>query len=71
MFSASVIDIDKFLNLKTRIKFKMIIPEQYWDYLNVFDENKINQLPPIHGKKVNHDIQLLKEKTNGFLGAVI
>ena len=40
----------------------MIILEQYWDYLNLFDENETNQLPPIRGEKVNHEIELLKKK---------
>ena len=31
-------------------------------YLNVFDEDKTNQLPPIRGKKINHEIELLEEK---------
>ena len=39
--------------------------------MNVFDENKINQLPPICGKKINHEIKLLGKKTNGLLGPVI
>ena len=65
MFSANMADIDKTLNLKPKIKFKTIIPEHYWGYLNVFDENEINQLPPIRGKGINHEIELLeKEKKN-------
>ena len=62
MFSASMVDIDKILNVKPKIKFKMIIPEQYWNYLNVFIENETNQLPPIRGEKINHEIELLKKK---------
>ena len=62
MFSASIADIDKALNVKPRIKPKTIVPEQYWDYLNVFDEDEINQLPPIRGKGINHGIELLEEK---------
>ena len=64
-------DIDKILRVKLKIKFKTIIPEQYWDYLNVFDEDATNQLPPIRGEKIDHEIELLKKKTNGPLGAVI
>ena len=62
MFSANMVDIDKILNVKPKIKFKTIILEQYWGYLNVFDENKTNQLPPICGKKINHGIELLEEE---------
>ena len=62
MFSASMADIDKILNVKPKIKFKTIIPEQYWDYLNVFDEDETNQLPPIRGKRINHEIELLEKE---------
>ena len=51
VFSTNMVDIFKILNVKPKIKPKTIIPEQYWDYLNVFDENETNQLPPIRGKK--------------------
>ena len=40
MFSASMTDIDKTFNVKPKIKLKTIILEQYWDYLNVFNENE-------------------------------
>ena len=62
MFSASMADIDKALNVKPRIKFKTIVSEQYWDYLNVFDEDEANQLPPIRGKGIDHEIELLEEE---------
>ena len=62
MFSASMVDIDKILTVKPKIKPKTIISEQYGDDLNVFDENETNQLPPIRGEKKNHDIELLKKK---------
>ena len=42
--------------------FKTIVPEQYWDILNVFDEDETNQLPPIRGKGINHEIELLEEE---------
>ena len=64
-------DIDKILNVKPKIKFETIIPEQYWCYLNVFNGNEINQLTPIRGKKIIHEIELLEEKKNGFLGSAI
>ena len=35
-------DIDKVLNVKLRIKFKTVTLGQYWDYLNVFDEDEAN-----------------------------
>ena len=62
VFSSSMADIDKALNVKPKIKFKTIILEQYWGYLNVFDENETNQLPPIRRKKINHEIELLEEE---------
>ena len=57
-----MVDIDKALNVKPKIKFKTIIPEQYWGYLNVFDENKTNQLPPNRGKNINYEIELLEKE---------
>ena len=58
----SMADVDKTLNVKSKMKPKTIIPEQYWDYLNVFDEDETNQLPPIRGKRINHEIELLEEE---------
>ena len=55
-------DIDKTLNMKPKMKPKTIIPEQYWDYLNVFDEDETNQLPPTRVKKINHEIELLEKE---------
>ena len=68
-----MVGIDKILNVKPKLKFKTIIPEQYWGYLKVFDENETNQLPSSRGRKINHAIELLEKgkKTNGLLGAVI
>ena len=69
-----MIDIDKILNVKPKIKFKMIIPKQCWDYLNVFDENETNQLPSIRGKKNkprNRIVGKGKKETNGPLVPVI
>ena len=57
-----MVDIDKTLNVKPKIKPKTKVPEQYWGYLNVFDENEANQLPPTRGKKINHEIELLEEE---------
>ena len=54
VFSTSMVDINKILNVKSNIKFKTIVFEQYWGYLNVFDENETNQLPPTRGKKIKH-----------------
>ena len=53
IFSASMADIDKILKMKPKINTKTIILEHYWDYLNVFDEKKANQLPPIRGFGIN------------------
>ena len=62
VFSASMADIDKALNVKPRIKLKTVVPEQYWDYLDVFDEDEANQLPPVRGKGIDHEIELLEEE---------
>ena len=56
-FSTSMAYIDKILKMKPKINAKTIIPEQYWDYLNVFNENEANQLPPIRGPGINHQKQ--------------
>ena len=74
--SANKASIDKMLNVKPKIKFKTIIPEQYWDYLNVFDEDETNQLPPFRGQGINHQIELMEEekrrrKSQHPLGPVI
>ena len=57
-----MVDIKNYLNVKPKIIFKTIIPEQYWGYLNVFDEDETNQLPTIRGEKINHEIELLEKK---------
>ena len=49
IFSASMADIDKILKMKPKVNAKTIVLEHYWDYLNVFDEEEANQLPPIWG----------------------
>ena len=56
-----MVDIDENLNVKPKIKLIKIIPEQYWGYINVFDEIETNQLPQI--RKKNHEIELLEKKT--------
>ena len=62
IYSTDIAEINKILNVKPKIKPKTIIPEQYWGYLNVFDEEEKNQLPPIRGKGINHGIELLEKK---------
>ena len=57
-----MVDIDKILKMKPKINAKTIITEHYWDYLNVFDEKEANQLPPIRGFGINHQIELLEEE---------
>ena len=54
-------DIDKILKIKPKVNAKTIVPEHCWDYLNVFDEKKTNQLLPIRGFGINHQIELLEE----------
>ena len=58
-----MVDIDKVLNLKPKIKLKAEIFEQYWGYFNIFDEIEINQLPLIRGQQINHEIELLRKNT--------
>ena len=50
-------NIYKILNVKPRIKFKTIIPEQYWSYLNVFGKMKqINYHQFVGEKKQNRAV---------------
>ena len=71
--SANMADIDKILNVKPKIKSKKIMPEQYWGYLKVFDENEINHLPNSWEKNKlrNRAIGRRREETNDPLGTVI
>ena len=55
-------DIDKILNVKLKIKPKTKVLEQYWGYLNVFNEDETNQLPSTRGKKIDHEIELLEKE---------
>ena len=55
-------DIDKILKMKPKVNAKTIILEHYCDYLNVFDEEETNQLPPIRGPRIDHHIELLEEE---------
>ena len=57
-----MVDIDKSLKMKPKINAKTIVPEHYWDYLNVFDEKEAGQLPPIRGVGINHQIELLEKE---------
>ena len=54
-------DIDKALRVKPRVEPKTIVAEKYWDYLDVFDAEEANQLPPIRGQGIDHQIELLEE----------
>ena len=60
--SASMADIDKILKMKPKVELKTIVLEQYWDHLNVFDEEETNQLPPIRGFGIDHQIELLEKE---------
>ena len=73
IFSASMVDIDKVLKMKSKVEPKTIILEQYWDHLNVFDEEEANQLPSIRRFGINHQIELLerKRRNRSSPGAVI
>ena len=61
VFAASIADINKALdklNRKERaMDLKELIPQQYHDYLQVFDPKQANKLPP-HRKGVDHEIKI-------------
>jgi len=65
VFSASLADIQKALSPKKVIDPRTILPEQYMDFLKLFDQKEADKLPPLRGKGVDHKIDLiLDEKGN-------
>jgi len=58
VFSASMADIDKALRVKTPTDPRTKLPEQYHEFLAAFDRAEADKLPPIRGRKVDHQIAL-------------
>ncbi len=67
VFSASMADIQKALKTKTKTDPRTKLPQQYYDYLDVFDQKAAEKLPPARGpgrKKAGTDLNnLLRLKT--------
>ena len=61
VFAASLADIDKALAVKTYIDPRTKLPKHFHQYLDVFDQSKAEQLPPVRGKGVDHSIELVPE----------
>lgn len=58
VFSATMADIDKALRIKTHTDPRTKLPQHYWNWLNAFDQEKAEQLPPLRGKDTDHQITL-------------
>lgn len=64
IFSASMADIDKALaKREKRTDPRTKLPEEYHEFLDLFDHVKAELLPPLRGAKIDHEIEL--EKENG------
>ena len=54
-------------HLKIRVYDRMTYKKNYpfeFYYLNIFDKNGADQLTPVCGEKINHEIELLGKKRN-------
>ena len=61
IFAASIADIDKALQPKKRVDVKALLPEQYWEYYDLFDPKEAEKLPPLRGPGIDHKIELEPE----------
>jgi hypothetical protein len=61
-FAASMADIEKALAKKKRTDPRTKLPEVYRDWLDVFDREQANKLPPHRGPGVDHAIKLIPDK---------
>ena len=57
IFLASIVNIDKALHIKEVIDPRMRLPEHYYQYLDVFDQKAVDQLPP-YQPGADHKIEL-------------
>ena len=56
VFAASMADINKALQTKSKTDPKLKLPERYHQFLDVFDRSQAEKLPPVRGKGVDHAI---------------
>ncbi|OJD12238.1 hypothetical protein ACJ73_09388, partial [Blastomyces percursus] len=55
-------DTQKALEVKKKkVDPRTVLPEQYHEFLDVFDRKEADKLPPFRGKRVDHEIGLLKK----------
>jgi hypothetical protein len=58
VFSATMTDINKALKVKVRTDPKLVLPEHYHEFLDVFSKDKADELPRHRGLGVDHSIPL-------------
>ena len=60
LFAVSMADIDKALAPKQHGDPKKLLPTQYHEFLDLFNRQKAEELPPHRGKGIDHGIELIK-----------
>jgi hypothetical protein len=65
IFAASLQDIEKALRHKAYTDPRSKLPQHYHHYLEVFDRNRADQLPPLRGPQVDHRIELVDHDEKG------
>jgi len=58
IFAASLADIQKALRPKEKSDPYTKLPLQYHEYLDIFDQQAAEKLPPLRGAKIDHKIEL-------------
>ena len=61
LFSASLTDIEKALRPKERIDPRTKLPKEYWKFLPLFDQDNAENLPPVRGSGIDHQIDLIPD----------
>lgn len=65
IFAASMKDIEKALQGKKHSDPRVKLPHHYHDYLDVFDREIADRLPPHRGPQVDHRIELIEQDEKG------
>lgn len=60
LFAISMADIDKALAPKQHGDPKKLLPTHYHEFLDLFNREKADRLPPHRGKGIDHGIELMK-----------
>ena len=63
-FATTIADIEKALGEKEYPDPKTLIPEEYYDFLNVFSRAELDKLPP--HRPYNYKIDLIPSKEPGY-----